>query len=307
MSSLAPFTAALLLARLALGWSWHASEICGIALSTTSLAVVYAVLVETGLNQQRLGKLLMAATFVTDVATVTLLSVLFVKPTPWIFAFVGVSVLLIAALPRLATWFFRRYGDRVVEPEMKLIFVLLLGLMVLGKLSLSQAVLPAFILGLVSSRLYQRHHKERQRLRVVAFALLTPAFFIRSGMNVSLGALWANIGLLGAFFGVKVAAKLAGVFPLARRYVGEGATYFTLLMSTGLTFGTISSLYGYQAGIIDATQFSLLVATVVASAVIPTLIAQRWFDPRRELSAEREGVSDSAASARAGEGGRSSV
>jgi Kef-type K+ transport system membrane component KefB len=142
---------------------------------------------------------------------------------------------------------------------------------------------------------------------VVAFALLTPAFFIRSGMNVSLGALWANIGLLGAFFGVKVAAKLAGVFPLARRYVGEGATYFTLLMSTGLTFGTISSLYGYQAGIIDATQFSLLVATVVASAVIPTLIAQRWFDPRRELSAEREGVSDSAASARAGEGGRSSV
>ena len=245
MSSLAPFAAALLLARFALGWSWHAAEICGIALSTTSLAVVYAVLVETGLNQQRLGKLLMAATFVTDVATVTLLSVLFVKPTPWIFAFVGVSVLLIAALPRLATWFFRRYGDRVVEPEMKLIFVLLLGLMVLGKLSLSQAVLPAFILGLASSRLYQRHHKERQRLRVVAFALLTPAFFIRSGMNVSLGALWANIGLLGAFFGVKVAAKLAGVFPLARRYVGEGATYFTLLMSTGLTFGTISSLYGY--------------------------------------------------------------
>ena len=307
VSSMAPFAAALLLARFALGWSWHASEICGIALSTTSLAVVYAVLVETGLNQQRLGKLLMAATFVTDVATVTLLSVLFVKPTPWIFAFVGVSVLLIAVLPRVAAWFFRRYGDRVVEPEMKLIFVLLLGLMVLGKLSLSQAVLPAFILGLVSSRLYQRHHKERQRLRVVAFALLTPAFFIRSGMNVSLGALWANIGLLAALFGVKVAAKLAGVFPLARRYVGEGATYFTLLMSTGLTFGTISSLYGYQAGIIDATQFSLLVATVVASAVIPTLVAQRWFAPQRELSAEREGASDGATSARSGEGRRNGV
>jgi Kef-type K+ transport system membrane component KefB len=251
VSVLAPFAAAMLFAQFVLGWSWRASEICGIALSTTSLAVVYAVLVETGLNKQRLGKLLMAATFVTDLGTVALLSVLFIKPNAWIIAFLGASVLFIVALPRLAPWFFRRYGDRVVEPEMKLIFVLLLGLMVLGKLSLSQAVLPAFLLGLVASRLYQRHHKERQRLRVVAFALLTPAFFIRSGMNVSLGAVWANIGLLGALSGVKLAAKLAGVFPLARRLVGRGSTYFTLLMSTGLTFGTISSLCGYQAGIID--------------------------------------------------------
>jgi len=283
VSALAPFAAALLCARFALDWNWRAAEICGIALSTTSLAVVYAVLVETGLNRQRLGKLIMAATFVTDLGTVALLSVLFIKPNAWIFAFVGASVLAIVALPRVAPWFFRRYGDRVVEPEMKLIFVLLLGLMVLGKLSLSQAVLPAFLLGLVASRLYQRHHKERQRLRVVAFALLTPAFFIRSGMNVSLGVLWANAGLLAALFAVKVAAKLAGVFPLARRFVGEGSTYFTLLMSTGLTFGTISALYGYQAGIIDKTQFSLLVATVVLSAVVPTLVAQRWFGPEQEI------------------------
>lgn len=233
VSVLAPFAAALLLARYALGWDWRAGEITGIALSTTSLAVVYAVLVETGLNQHRLGKLLMAATFVTDLGTVAFLSVLFIKPNAWIIAFVGVSIVLIVALPRVASWFFRRYRDRVVEPEMKLIFALLLGLMVLGKLSLSQAVLPAFLLGLVASRLYQRHPKERQRLRIVAFALLTPAFFIRSGMNVSLAALWANIGLLGALFGVKLAAKIGGILPLARRHVVEGPVYFTLLMSTG--------------------------------------------------------------------------
>ena len=53
----------------------------------------------------------------------------------------------------------------------------------------------------------------------------------------------------------------------------------TLLMSTGLTFGTISALYGLNAGIIDRTQFSLLVTVVVLSAIVPTVIAQRWFSP----------------------------
>jgi Kef-type K+ transport system membrane component KefB len=285
VSFMAPFVAALLLTHYAAGWSWKAAEIAGVALSTTSLAVVYAVLVETGLNLQRIGKLLMSATFVTDFGTALVLSLLFIKPTGWIVVFVVVSALMIWLLPKISPWFFRRYGDRVIEPEIKLVFFLLFLLMALGKLSASHAVLPAFLLGLAASRLYTEHDLERQRLRVVAFAFLTPIFFIRSGMNVSLAALGANLGLLAALFGVKLVAKMGSVLPLARGFVGRDSVFFTLLMSTGLTFGTISSLYGYQAGIIDKAQFSLLVTVVVASAVIPTLIAQRWFRPRAE---ERE-------------------
>jgi Kef-type K+ transport system membrane component KefB len=285
VSFLAPFVAALLFTHYAAGWSWKAAEIAGVALSTTSLAVVYAVLVETGLNLQRIGKLLMSATFVTDFGTALVLSLLFIKPTGWIVVFVVVSALMIWLLPKISPWFFRRYGDRVIEPEIKLVFFLLFLLMALGKLSASHAVLPAFLLGLAASRLYTEHDLERQRLRVVAFAFLTPIFFIRSGMNVSLAALGANLGLLAALFGVKLVAKIGSVLPLARGFVGRDSVFFTLLMSTGLTFGTISSLYGYQAGIIDKAQFSLLVTVVVASAVIPTLIAQRWFRPRAE---ERE-------------------
>ena len=285
VSFLAPFVAALLFTHYAAGWSWKAAEIAGVALSTTSLAVVYAVLVETGLNLQRIGKLLMSATFVTDLGTASVLSLLFIKPTGWIIVFVVVSALMIWLLPKISPWFFRRYGDRVIEPEIKLVFFLLFLLMALGKLSASHAVLPAFLLGLAASRLYTEHDLERQRLRVVAFAFLTPIFFIRSGMNVSLAALGANLGLLAALFGVKLVAKIGSVLPLARGFVGRDSVFFTLLMSTGLTFGTISSLYGYQAGIIDKAQFSLLVTVVVASAVIPTLIAQRWFRPRVE---ERE-------------------
>jgi Kef-type K+ transport system membrane component KefB len=116
----------------------------------------------------------------------------------------------------------------------------------------------------------------------VAFAFLTPAFFIKGGMSVSLAALGANLGLLGILFAIKQSTKIAGIFPLARDYVGRDALYLTLLMSTGLTFGTISSQYGYQAGIIDKAQFSLLITVVIASAVIPTFIAQRWFQPVAE-------------------------
>ncbi|MGZ4463248.1 MAG: cation:proton antiporter, partial [Gaiellaceae bacterium] len=188
ISFLAPFVAVGLLCYYGLGWNHRQAEIGGIALSTTSLAVVYAVLVETGLNQTLVGKRLMAATFVTDFGTAATLSILFIKPSVWIVPFVAVSIMLILGLPRLAPWFFRRYGDRVIEPEIKLVFAVLFGLMWLGNRANSQAVLPAFVLGLVLSSHYVQHRREQERLRVVAFAFLTPFFFLKGGMNVSLGA-----------------------------------------------------------------------------------------------------------------------
>ena len=282
VSFFAPFAVVGLLAYYGLGWNHEQAEIAGLALSTTSLAVVYAVLVETGLNRELVGKRLMSATFVTDIATVAGLTALFVTPTIWIVPFAAVSIALILGLPRIAPWFFRRYGDRVIEPEIKLVFAILFLLMWLGARANSQAALPAFILGLVMSNHYVRHRKEQERMRVVAFAFLTPFFFLKGGMSVSVSALWANLGILGVLFAAKMVPKFGGVYPLARRFTAPHATFTTLLMSTGLTFGTITSLYGLNARIIDQTKFSLLIAVVVLSAIVPTAIAQRFFDPRGE-------------------------
>ena len=283
----APFLVAMATAYWLLDWTGKASAIAGIALSTTSLAVVYAVLVESGLNQARLGKLLMSATFVTDFATAAALSIIFIRPNLWFAAFLAVSVGLIVAMPRIASPFFRRYGNRVIEPEIKLVFAALLLLMWLGDRSGGHAVLPAFVLGLVMARHYQTHRQEQERLRVVAFAFLTPLFFIRGGMAVSLSAVWTSLGALGVLLAAKMLPKMGAVYPLARRTMtGPGEAWFgTLLMSTGLTFGTIASLYGLNAGIIDRTQFSLLMTVVVGSAVIPTVIAQRWFTAHHALPA----------------------
>lgn len=283
LSFLMPFLGCWAFAAFVLHWSPRAALIAGTALSTTSLAVVYAVLVETGLTHTRLGKLIMASTFVTDFGTALALSILFISPTVWLLPFIAASAVIILLMRALQPWFFSRYGSRVIEPELKGAFAALFLLMFLAAKAKSHAVLPAFILGLGLAKILARHREEQRRLRVVAFAFLTPFFFLKSGMNVSLTDVGANIGLVAAFFFAKVVMKFVGVYPVARKHLHEHAEYVTLLMSTGLTFGTISALFGLNAGIITRAQFSVLVAVVVLTAIVPTVIAQRTFHPASAL------------------------
>jgi Kef-type K+ transport system membrane component KefB len=283
VSFFAPFLGAMLICHYVLGWDWKAAQIAGVALSTTSLAVVYAVLVETGLTHTPVGKLIMASTFVTDFGTAAALGLVLLEfnlNTLW---FALISIAIIALTPRIVPKLFARYGDRVIEPEMKFLFLLLLVLMYFAKLGLSHAVLPAFILGLVMSRFFQKNMELQRKLRVVGFAFITPIFFLNGGMRISLSLLWSGAALFLVLFAVKQITKIAGVYPLAKLYLPKEAMYTTLLMSTGLTMGTLSSLAGLEAGFIDQLQFSVLVAVVVASAIIPTFMAQRFFHPHHAL------------------------
>ncbi len=221
----------------------------------------------------------MAACFVTDLGTVLALSVLFAKVNWWTLGFYAISIAVLIVAPRGFRWFSGRFGGKVIEPDIKLIFAVLFGIMLLAQLGNSQAVLPVFILGLVLSRSFTEHKDLQRKLRVIAFDIVTPFFFLKGGMNVSPAVLLTSAGLIVVLFFVKVAAKFAGVYPLALKYLPKRATYVTLLMSTGLTFGAIASLYGLQAGYIDKAQFSILVTVVIATAIIPTVIAQRFFQP----------------------------
>jgi len=279
MSFLLPFIGVALFAWYVAGWNVRQSEIAGTALSTTSLAVVYAVLVETGLAASRLGKILMAATFITDLSTALALSVLFARPSAYLALFAVVSALVIALMMVLQRPFFARYGARVIEPEIKGAFLALFVLMWAADLAQSHAVLPAFLLGLAVSDVFKRHPEEQRRFRIVLFAFLTPIFFLKGGLNVDVRQLAAGAWLLFAFLLVKIVTKFVGVLPAAFRFVRPHAVFTTLLMSTGLTFGTISSLYGFNAGIIDRQQFTILIGAVIGSAIIPTIVAQRWFAP----------------------------
>ena len=283
-SFLLPFAAVFLYTYFAAGWTYKASLIAGTALSTTSLAVVYSVLVETGLSSTAVGKLLMASTFITDMGTALVLSVLFIKPTLYTLIFLSVSLNIIYLADKLSRHVFTNplLKNKVIEPEIKYIFLLLLAFMFFANLGEGHAVLPAFLLGLLMSRHFEETAESRvvrNRLRTVAYAVITPIFFIVGGMKVSLSLIATALGLFIILFMLKISAKFLGVFFLAKRFIPQGRMYTTLLMSTGLTFGTIASVFGLNSGFINQVQYSVLVGVVISSAVIPTFIAQRWFRP----------------------------
>jgi Kef-type K+ transport system membrane component KefB len=286
-SFLAPFVVVAAVCFFLLHWNLRPALIAGIALSTTSLAVVYSVLVESGLSNTRIGKMLMSSTFITDMGTALALSVIFIKPTWYTLLFYVVSIVIIAGASLFSHHLFNHsaFKNKVVESEIKYIFLLLLVLIFFANLGGGHAVLPAFVLGLCMSHYFVKTselHNVIKRLRTVAYAIITPVFFIVGGLRISFPMIAAGLGLFLLFFALKIVAKFAGVYFLAKKYIPQGSMYTTLLMSTGLTFGTISSLFGLQAGIISQAQYSILVGVVVASAVIPTVIAQKWFMPVEE-------------------------
>ena len=281
----APFLGVAAIAYFALGWSAQPAWLAGVALSTTSVAVVYAVLLELGLNQTPYGKLILAACFVNDLATVIALGVLFAPFGPRTLLFVVGLVLGLWALFKTTGPFFRHYGGRTSELEAKF---LLFALFLLGGLAVwsgSEAVLPAYLIGMVLAGTVGRDHALVRRLRTLTFGFLTPFYFIRAGSLVQVPALISGFAVFLVLLGAKMLTKFASVFPVTRlyRYPRGESMYTTLLMSTGLTFGTISALYGLSHGIITPAQYSLLVAAVIASAVVPAWIANQFFLPRQHL------------------------
>lgn len=284
-SFLVPFIGCFLYTYYVASWNLQAALIAGTALSTTSLAVVYSVLVETNLSQTEIGKILMASTFITDMGTAITLSILFIKPTLYTALFMVISIIVIILASKFSHKVFEnpRLKDKVVEPEIKYILLLLLVFMYFANIGNGQAVLPAFLLGLLMSKHFSETKSTklvRNRLRTVSYAVITPIFFIVGGLNVSVPLILSAFGLFVILFGIKIISKFLGVYFLAERFIPHGSIYTTLLMSTGLTFGTIASVFGLTSGYITQEQYSVLVGVVVASAVIPTFIAQKWFMPK---------------------------
>ena len=282
LSFLLPFLGVWCFAQYVLHWPLHQAWIAGIALSTTSVAVVYAVMIEGGLGSTPMGKTLLAACFITDFGTVLALGILFADFNVWLVVFIVVTCVMLWFMPRWTQFIITRLGaTRVSEPEVKFLFLVLFFLGGLASTAKSEAVLPAYLLGLVVAGVFLRDKTLVHRMRSIAFAIFTPFYFIKAGLFVSLSALWTALGVIAVLLALKMVTKFVGVWPLSRVFYmrSREANYTALLMSTGLTFGTISALFGLQNKIISQEQYSVLVTVVILSAFIPTLIAQKFFQP----------------------------
>ena len=293
MGFFAPYLGVLAYAHWGLHWPWPQAQIAGISLSTTSVAVVYAVMIETGFNKTELGKIILAACFINDLGTVLALGIVFAHYdiTLLVFAAVTIAVLVLLALyaPRLV----KSLGHRVSEPQTKFVTLILFGLGGLASVAGSEAVLPAYLVGMALAPTFLAERELAQRMRTIAFAILTPFYFLKAGSLVEWHAVAASVGLIAIFLGIKMATKFIGILPLTayHEFDRREGLYTTLLMSTGLTFGSISALFGLTNKIIDQSQYTILVTAVIASAVVPTLIAQTWFQPDfKAIAAEPETI-----------------
>jgi glutathione-regulated potassium-efflux system ancillary protein KefC len=284
-----PFIGCAAGAYYGLGWAPMPSWLAGVAMSTTSVAVVYAVMLEFGFNVTDYGKTVLAACFITDLGTVVALGLIFAPFTMKTLIFLGVGTAVFIVLPWLTPRFFRLYGNRPSELEAKYLLFCLLGMGALATWADSEAVLPAYLIGMVLAGTVGKDHALIRRLRTLTFGLLTPFYFIRAGSFVSIPALIAAPAAFVFFLAIKVATKIVGVYPVTKlfSYPNREAMYTTLLMSTGLTFGTISALFGLSHGIINQAQYSALVAAVIGSAVIPTVVANAFYLPHHLLPDEK--------------------
>src|SRR6201997_655632 len=284
MGFFAPYLGCLLLAHYGLGWPWPQEQIGGVALSTTSVAVVYAVMVETGYNQTELGKIILAACFINDIGTVLALGLVFANYNMYLLLFTAVTIVVIALLPWIVPRLFKRIGTRASEPEIKFLFLVLFVLGGLANLGKSEAVLPAYLVGMVLAPFFVEKRELQLRMRAICFAFLTPFYFLKAGSLIEAHALVPGAGLIALFLAMKIITKFVGILPLTRyfKFDRREGMYTTLMMSTGLTFGSISALVGLTNHIIDQSQYTVLVTGVIGSAVVPTVIAQVWFRPRFE-------------------------
>lgn len=281
-SFLVPFAIIGLFTYYIAGWDLKAALIAGLALSTTSVAVIYTMLTESGLVSTTLGKLLLAACFITDFSAVLTLGFISIDIGIWLAILIVALALSIWLAPKAVEWSMQKFKDRISQPDVKLVVLLIFLLSWLAVSSGSSAVLPAYVLGIACAGVLTRHRAMINRLQIIMFTLLTPFYFIKAGSYVAFPAVVSQFTWILAFLALNMLTKFLGVWPLTRifRFPGREGIYSTLLMSTGLTFGIISALYGLNEKIITADQYAILLAAVAGSALVPSLIAQTWFKPR---------------------------
>lgn len=268
-----------------LGWESMPALLAGIALAATSVAVVYTVMMEYGFNRTDYGKTILAACFITDLGTVVTLGLVF-APFTWKTAlFVAALIAAFIGLPKLTPRAFALFGGKTSEFEVKFLYFILMALGALATWAESEAVLPAYLMGMALAGSVGRDHALIRRLRTITIGLLTPFYFIRAGYFVSLPTVaLAPLGVI-VLLVVEIATKIVSVYPVVRGFGSphRDAMYTTLLMASGLTFGTISALFGLSHKIIDENQYSTLVAAIIATAIIPTVIANSLYLPRHLL------------------------
>jgi len=276
VSFLAPLFGIVLFLTLFTDWPIMTRVAASMALTTTSVAVVYAVLTEYDLLKTQIGAAIIAVTFVNDILTLIGINVLSPSFNIYTVLFIAIIALMVVIIPKALKYVVRRFGKRSVEIELRLVLALILIIALLADVGKLHAVFGVFLLGFLCANSIQKYEDVKSKIRTVTFALLSPAFFIKAGLMINLSTVANSITLIIGMLAVKILSKFAGAYPLSRKFIPEGPAFSTLLFSTGLTVGTITATLGLELGLLDSNQFSMVIMAVILSAVLPTILAKRY-------------------------------
>jgi Kef-type K+ transport system membrane component KefB len=285
---LAPFLSVFLFATIIGGWSRPQALIGAIALSTTSVALVYAIVSEEGQSKSEIGQIVLAARFVNDIGTVGALGFVTAAYDFHLAVFSAAMLIAVFAVPKIAPWILTNLARAEGAADIRFLAVSLFVLGGLGSISGIEAVVPAYLIGIALSPVLEEHGGLSEKLRTVAFAWFTPFYFLRAGSFLNFTEWSAIAAMAGGLFAIKIFSKCAAIVPLTTLFgiVPRDGWTIALLMSTGLTFGTVTAFVGLAHGLIDQRQYAILVMSVIASGTIPALVAQRMLRARvQKLSA----------------------
>ncbi len=170
-------------------------------------------MIETGFNNTEIGKIILAACFINDLGTVLALGVVFARYDLWLLLFGAVTAAVLVVLVRYAPWMFKSLGQRVSEPQTKFVSLILLALGGMASVAGSEAVLPAYLVGMALASTFLAERELPHRMRIIAFSILTPFYFLKAGSLVEARAVAASIGLITVFLAIKMATKFIGILP----------------------------------------------------------------------------------------------
>lgn len=279
MAFIIPFIGEMLFLYAFTSWSFLAKIVTSLALTATAIAVIYTLFLESGLLGTDASKLIIAAVFINDIITLMCINLISHEFNSFTLIFIFAIVAMALGLPKLLEYIVNHYGKHSSELEIRFIIAVVLGISFLADAGQMQAVFGAFLLGLVSANSIRSYENLLPKIRSITFSLLSPLFFIKAGLLVSLPAVMQSALLIFGLLGMKIISKSIGTYYYNKKWMPNAPIFSTILFSTGLTVGIVTAAFGRDFGFLDQAQFSVVMITVILSAIIPTLIARR-FIPR---------------------------
>jgi len=274
-SFLSPFLAIYLITRHFLDFSYEQALLTGIALSTTSIAIVYPMLLRSKERLDDTGRKILAAAMVVDLLSMIALSLLFSDLTILAIGFIVAFAVFSYFVPSLGKKIFSHYKGNAVEFEFKIILFLILGVGIAGEAIGIETVLLAFILGVITSSVIVGHIKLWDKLRGITFGFLAPIFFFKVGTAVNLAALYENTILISLFVIICFISKYIGTYIATKKYMPEQASYIATIFNSRLSLGIVAATVGYELNIFHEGVYASIIGAVILSSLTASVLTKR--------------------------------